>query len=178
MTVIWKTQKINIQNYYKILRRTVIITNGRAYWQKFKKEWTINVIPVTESEKYKDHFKHLNIEKISLMAWGVTGKNVLWWFVTDSRNFRTMMQNVPPGMHEVLHAICQDEVGTSHVTRKYDAPEGKKGTKGPAATVLVHDVWYGSKRRLKMWIFYGIPPWIPLTIPLLILKQAKIDYNL
>lgn len=186
MPINWYTKKINIQTNYKIIRRTIVLNandgthlSGYRYWQKFKKEWTVNIIPVEDSEKYREFFAHLKIEKFSEMAWGITGQKVIWWFVTDSRDFRIMMQNVPPGAHEFgLHAILQDLVGTFHITRKYDNPEGRMGTRGPAATVIAHDIWYGSKKRLKLWIFYGIPPWVPITIPHLDLPQVKKEYGL
>ena len=46
--------------------------------------------------------------------------------------------------HELLHAIYQDAVGTFHITRRYDAPEGRAYSKGAAATVIVHDMRYST----------------------------------
>ena len=51
--------------------------------------------------------------------------------------------------------VYQDGIGTHHITRKYDAPEGRAGTRGAAATVIVHDNWYGSKKTIKFWIRHG-----------------------
>ena len=108
------------------------------------------------------------------MAWGVTGKNVLYWFVTDSRNPMIFRQNLGPGFHEVLHAMYQLAVGTGHVTyltrgNPVGAPN-MQGKKGPAATVIVHDNWYGTKRKITLWFRHG--GWIPMRMPYIPVKEA------
>ena len=151
--------------------------SGWKYWKKFKEEWTVNIIPVDEAGDYSQFYAHLDIEASDGMAWGITGQKEIVLFVIDSQNPFTMMSNAMPIAHELLHAIYQDKVGTSHITRLYDAPEGKKGTKGPASTVIVHDVYYGSKTRLKFWIGWTIG-WIPIYIPFLQVKTARKLYDL
>ncbi|NIU00409.1 MAG: hypothetical protein GWN01_05555 [Nitrosopumilaceae archaeon] len=180
MTIIWKTKKINIQAYYKIIRRTFIFNadrgfpgTGYAAWKQFKREWKVYIIPVDQAEKYKEFYGHLNVETSDGIAWGVTGQRVIYMFVVDSRNPFTTRSNAMPIAHELLHAVYQQEVGTFHVTRKYDAPEGRKGTRGAAATVIVHDNWYGSKETMRFWIAWGIPPWLPITIPYIPIEKAK-----
>lgn len=177
MGIEWHTKKINIQRYYKAIQRTIILNFGRDYWIQFKKTWTVHIIPVSESEKYRHFFDHLKIEKFSEMAWGVTGDHVAWFFVTDTVNPRIFMQNVPPMGHEILHIGYQDLVGTSHIKRRFTVPDGKEGQMGPAATVIPHDIWYGSKQRIKIWIWYGVPPWVPLTIPYANFEEIKTLYN-
>ncbi len=180
MTFEWKTKNINIQRYYKAVRRCVILngddgTRGSGYraWQKFKKRWTIIVASVDETEKYSEMFEHLDLVGAGGMAWGITGKDILWWFVTDSRNPRIFMQNLPPGFHEVLHALYQQEVGTKHV--KYltgEPPEVSTiGQKGPAATVIVHDNWYGFKTSIRVWFLHSM--WVPTRMPYIPIKKAK-----
>jgi len=178
MTIIWHTKKINIQNYYKIIRRTIIFNSDYNYWKKFKEEWTVHVIPVDEAGEYSQFYAHLsNIEVSDGIAWGITGNKEMVLFIVDSRNPFTIRSNAMPMGHETLHAVYQDNVGTFHITRHYDAPDGKAGTKGPAATVIVHDNWYGSKKRLTFWISWAFS-WIPITIPFIRLKDAKKMYNL
>ena len=176
MTVEWHTKNINIQNYYKIIRRTIIFNSNYAYWKKFKEEWTVHVLPVEDSLSYRHFFNHLNIETSTGMAWGVTGMKEMWLFVVDSRNPFTIRSNTMPIAHELLHAIYQDNVGTFHITRLYNgSPEGGLGTKGAVATVIVHDNWYGSKERFRFWISWGIG-WLPITIPYIPLWKAKEMY--
>lgn len=183
MTIEWKTKNINIQVYYKTIRRCIILNgddgtplSGQRAWARFKERWTIIVAPLEEADKYKDMYAHLKIEGSGAMAWGITGKDVLWWFVTDSNNPFIFRENIPPGFHEMLHALYQQEVGTAHVTRQYDVPDGKRGTKGPAATVIVHDVWYGSKIRIKMWFMHSM--WVPTSMPYMPIKTATEIYEL
>ncbi len=178
MPIIFHTKKINIQNYYKILSRSVILQTSYNYWQKFKKEWEVNIIPVENAYEFNYYFQHLNVETSDGIAWGITGKKVMYLFVVDSRNPFTCRSNAMPIGHELLHAITQDLVGTSHIRRKHDTPDGRAGTDGPAATVLVHDVWYGTKKTIKFWISWGLPPWLPITIPYLNLREAKKEYRL
>ena len=181
--ITWKTKNINIQDYYKIMRRIVMLnghdgtsTSGYKAWKNFKDNWRVTVIPTGEAEDYKQFYSHLtNIKVSDGIAWGVTGKREMVLFVVDSNNPFITRSNVMPIGHELLHAIYQDSVGTFHITRKYDSPEGKAGTTAAAATVIVHDNWYGNKITLKIWISWGVG-WIPLTIPFIPIKQAKKDY--
>jgi len=123
-------------------------------------------------------FKHLKIEKAGGMAWGITGKNTLWWFIADSRDPRIFMQNLLPGFHELLHALYQQEVGTEHV--KYltsDPPEVRRvGQTGPMATVVVHDEWYGFKTWIRIWFKHG--GWLPMRMPYIPIKVGKKRYNI
>jgi len=106
------------------------------------------------------------------MAWGITGKKEMFLFVVDSRNPFTIRSNAMVIGHEILHAVFQDKVGTFHITRHYDSPDGKAGTRAPAATVIVHDTWYGTKKRIRFWIGWGFG-WIPITMPYIPVKKAK-----
>lgn len=174
MTIEWHTKNINIQNYYKIIRRTVIFNSSYAYWKKFKEEWTVNVIPVENAGDYSQFYAHLsNIEVSDGIAWGITGDKEMVLFVVDTRNPFIIRSNTMPISHELLHAIYQDNVGTFHITRKYDSPEGRAGSRGAAATVIVHDNWYGRKMDFTFWINWGIG-WLPIKIsymPLFIARQ-------
>ena len=169
MPIEWKTKNINRQDYYKILRRCIMFNgddgtrlSGYRAWQDFKKNVKVTVIPVKDAWKYKEFFEHIaGADKnfSSEMPWGKAGINDLIWAVNDKYNPLGfyIRQNVPPGMHEALHVLYQRKVGTEHV--KYlttSPPEVKRsGQKGPAATVIVHDNWYGFKTRLRMWISWG-----------------------
>jgi len=172
MSIIWHTKKINIQNYYKIIRRSIYFNSTAGYWMLFKKDWTVHVFPADDIDKYKHFFAHLNVKTSSGIAWGITGNKEMYLFVVDSRNPFIIRSNAMAIAHELLHAIYQDNVGTFHIKRHYDAPDGKAGSRAPAATVIVHDNWYGSKETFRFWISWGIG-WIPITIPYIPLKKAK-----
>lgn len=176
MTIIWHTKKINIQRYYKLIRRTIILNSDYSTWKKFKNEWTCHVIPVDQAGEYSQFYAHLsNIEVSDGIAWGITGDHECVLFVVDTINPRILMSNAMPISHELLHAVYQENVGTWHITRKYDSPEGKIGQQGAAATVIVHDNFYGRKQTLKLWMNWGII-WIPITISYYPVKQAKKEY--
>lgn len=184
MPIIYHTKNIDQSKYNDIIQRTVTITgnngthlSGQRMWEHFKNKWTVNIIPVTEQGNFSRFYDHLTIETSDGIAWGVTGKKVIYMFVNDVKNPFIIRQNIMPLAHELLHAVYQDAVGTSHITRIYDSPEGKSGTKGAAATVIVHDLWYGSRETIRLWIRWGLI-WLPITIPFLMIKDAKIIYNL
>ena len=146
-----------------------------ATWKKIKNEWTIHVIPVERTDEFSHFFNHLDIETSTGIAWGITGLKEMYLFVNDSRNPFIIRSNTMPISHEILHAVYQENVGTFHITRKYDSPEGRKGTQGAAATVIVHDNWYGRKQRLTFWISWGLG-WLPLVMTYYPVKQAKQEY--
>jgi len=175
----WKTKNINIQNYYKIIRRAVILSAGYNFWKIFKDDWKITVIPVDQAGEYSQFYEHLlgSIEVSDGIAWGITGLKEMVLFVIDSRNPFIIRSNAMPIGHELLHAIFQSEVGTAHITRLYDAPDGKAGTRASASTVIVHDIWYGTRETLRLWISWGLG-WLPITIPFITIKEAKRRYNL
>ena len=138
-------------------------------------------MPLKDAEKYKHMYKHLKVEGSGGMAWGVTGKNQMLWFVDDSRDPRRFMQNLGPGFHETLHALMQQEIGTEHVTyltygNSPDAPN-MQGKKGPAATVVVHDTWYGTKTKVKLWFFQSMM-WLPVKMPYIPVWYAKEVYKI
>jgi len=176
------TKNINHKTYTDIIERTIMF-NGHdgghksSYeaLERFRKDWTLNIIPVTSQEDFKAFYNHLDIEVSDGIAWGVTGYKVIYMFVNDSKNPFMLRSNIMPLAHELLHAIYQDAVGTFHITRKYNSPEGRAGTRGAAATVIVHDNWYGSKKTIKFWIRWNMI-WLPITIPFIPIKQAKEDY--
>jgi len=178
------TKNIDQEKYIKIIRRIIVLNghngedlSGYQAWVRFNRDWHLNIIPVTEQYDYERYYKHLNVETSSGIAWGVTGQKVIYMFVNDSSNTFITRQNIMPLGHELLHAIYQDEVGTQHITRLYDAPEGKAGTSGARATVIVHDNWYGSKETIRFWIRHGFI-WLPITIPFIPIKKAKEDYSI
>jgi hypothetical protein len=171
------TKNIDEKKYRDIIQRIVMINGddgngGYQAWKNFEETWELNIIPVTEQQDFKKYYEHLNVETSDGIAWGVTGVKVIYMFVNDVKNPFIIRQNVMPLGHELLHAIYQDAVGTFHITRKYDAPEGRATTRGAAATVIVHDNWYGSKDTIKVWIRWGLI-WIPITIPFIPVKKAK-----
>lgn len=183
MTIEWHTKNINIQDYYKVIRRFFILNGDNGFhrsgikaWKKFKNEWILHMLPLSEMENYKRFYDHLIVETSDGIAWGVTGQKIIYMFVTDTRNPFIFRQNIMPLGHELLHALYQFSVGTYHIIRKYDAPEGRAGTRGSAATVIVHDNWYGSKKTIRIWIFWGIS-WLPITIPYIPIKEAKKTYG-
>ena len=176
------TKNINEKTYRDIVCRTIMLNghDGRSkssfeVWKNFEDNWELNIIPVTEQEEFKKYYGHLDVETSDGIAWGVTGSKVIYMFVNDSKNPFILRSNVMPLAHELLHAVYQDRVGTFHITRKFDSPEGKAGTKGAAATVIVHDNWYGNKKTIKFWIRHSFM-WLPITIPFIPVKQAKKDY--
>lgn len=184
MPIIFQTKNIDQEKYLKIIRRIIILNghngdnlSGQIAWLRFQESWTLHIIPVEEQEDYKRFYQHLNVETSDGIAWGVTGQKVIYMFINDSANSFIIRQNIMPLAHELLHALYQDEVGTGHIQRKYDAPEGRAGSSGAGATVIVHDNWYGTKKTIKIWIRWGII-WLPITIPYIPVKQARELYNL
>ena len=174
MPIIWKTKNINIQDYYKIMRRIIIFNSDYNYWKSFKYNWKVTVIPTDEAGEYSRFYSHLtNIEVSDGIAWGITGDHEMVLFVVDSNNPFITRSNAMPISHELLHAIYIDNVGTFHIERKFDSPEGRAGTKASAGTVIVHDNWYGRKMTERFWISYGLG-WLPITysyMPLFVAKQ-------
>jgi hypothetical protein len=178
------TENIDKTAYDKIIRNIITFNgddgtdmSGWKAYRNFEDTWVLNIIPTSKQEDYVRYYNHLNIEASDGMAWGVTGKKVIYMFVVDTKNPFVLRSNVMPLAHELLHAIYQDAVGTSHITRKYNSPEGRAGTKGAMATVIVHDNWYGSKEKMKFWVRYGVI-WLPITIPYIPIKKAKELYNI
>ncbi|WP_428323622.1 hypothetical protein [Nitrosopumilus sp.] len=179
----WHTKNINIQNYYKIMRRAIMLNgdNGRglsgyAAWKHFKDNTTLHVFPADRLDEFRHFFAHLDVETAEGIAWGVTGQNEVYMFINDSRNSFIFRSNIMPFVHELLHVLYQQQVGTFHVTRLYDgAPEGRIGTRGSAATVIVHDNYYGSKERIRVWISWGIG-WLPVSFPYIPIRKAKEMY--
>jgi len=177
MGIEWHTSNINIQDYYKIIRRTIILNSSYKYWQYFKAHWDVHIFPVNKTVEFSHFYEHLDVETSIGIAWGVTGKHEMHIFINDTRNPFIIRSNAMPISHELLHAIYQDEVGTGHITRKYDSPEGRQGTQGAAATVIVHDNWYGRQKTLKFWIAWGLG-WLPITISYMPVRIAKMIYKL
>ena len=182
--IVFKTKNIDEKKYRDIIQRTIMInghdgTNNSGYkaWQNFDQTWVLMIIPVTEQEEYKRYYGHLQVEVSDGIAWGVTGQKVIYMFVNDSANSFIIRQNVMPLAHELLHALYIDAVGTQHIVRRYNAPEGNRGTSGSRATVIVHDNWYGSKETIKIWIRWGLI-WMPITIPFIPVKKAKETYGI
>jgi len=170
MPIHWDTEKINIQNYYKIIRRYTWLIGGYRVWKKVEKDWDIYVISVQKSGKYRKFYKHLRNAKTSdKMGWGITmppttnSKGKMLWFVIDSRNPFTIRQNATKGCHELAHIIVWVKLKNKRVKRLYKTPEGKKGSSGSAHTVIVHDVYYGSKEQFRFWISWAVG-WIPITV--------------
>ena len=156
----------------------VILSAGYNFWRIFKEDWKITVIPVDQAGEYSEFYAHLtNIEVSDGIAWGITGLREMVLFVVDSRNPFIIRSNAMPIGHEILHAIFQSEVGTTHITRLYDAPDGRRWTQASASTVIVHDIWYGTKETLRLWISWGLG-WLPITVPFITIKEAKKRYNL
>lgn len=186
MPIEWFTEKLNIQQYYKIIRRIVIFNadkfegadnhmSGYQYWEQFKNNWKVKVIPVEKAKEYERFYGHLNIEASDGITWGITGYKEMFLFVHDSRDPRKVMESAMTTGHELLHAIYIDNIGTYHVTRKYDAPDGKARTKAPASTVIVHDNWYGTKITQRFWVLNGVV-YIPITYPYIPIWRAKEQY--
>ena len=176
------TKNIDEKKYNDIIQRIIMINGhdgtsnpGYKAWKNFEDNWELNIIPVTDQEDFKVYYKHLNIETSDKIAWGVTGVKVIYMFVNDVKNTFIIRQNIMPLGHELLHAIYQDAVGTFHITRAYDSPEGRANSRAAAATVIVHDNWYGSKETIKIWIRWGLI-WLPITIPFIPVKVAKEIY--
>ena len=184
MSIYFLTKNIDQKKYRDVIKRIIMInghdgTNLSGYkaWQNFEENWTLNIIPVTDQDDFKKYYDHLNVETSDGIAWGVTGVKVIYMFVNDVKNPFIIRQNAMPIGHELLHAIYQDAVGTFHITRRYDAPEGRAYSKGAAATVIVHDNWYGSKETIRVWIRWGVI-WIPITIPFIPVKKAREIYKI
>ena len=182
--IVFKTKNIDEKKYRDIIQRTIILNgddgtplSGYRAWQNFDQTWTLMIIPVTEQADYERYYGHLRIETSSGISWGVTGQKVIYMFVNDSANSFIIRQNIMPLAHELLHALYIDAVGTQHIVRRYNAPEGKAGTSGARATVIVHDNWYGSKETIKIWIRWGFI-WMPITIPYIPIKKAKEIYDI
>jgi len=176
------TKNIDEKKYNDIIQRIIMINghdgtsnSGYKAWKNFEDNWELNIIPVTDQEDFKSFYEHLDVETSDGIAWGVTGMKVIYMFVNDVKNPFIIRQNIMPLGHELLHAIYQDAVGTFHITRVYDSPEGKANTRAAAATVIVHDNWYGSKETIKVWIRWGLI-WLPITIPFIPVKVAKKIY--
>lgn len=188
MPIIFKTKNIDELVLTKLIRRTIILNgdNGRSgsgftAWENFKDNWTLMIIPVTEQEDYSRFYQHLDVETSDGMAWGVTGQKVIYMFVNDIKNSFIVRQNMMPLAHELLHALYQDAVGTGHIKRTMDIRIGntlkRKGQMAPAATVIVHEAWYGYKTKLRLWVRWGLI-WLPVSIPYIPVKKAKELYNI
>ena len=188
MTIIWGTKKINNQDYYKAIRRTIIFNaddgtelSGYKAWQKFKKECTLRILPADQLEKYRKFIAHLHVEASDGIAWGVTGLNEITMFINDSRNPFIFRSNMMPLGHELLHWIYQWSVGTFHIKRQQDIWIGgtlkRRGQLDPASTVIIHENWYGDKTTIRFWISWGLG-WLPITIPYIPVWKAKRKYNL
>jgi hypothetical protein len=184
MVTHYHTKKINTKVWDQIIQNIIMFNgdngehlSGYKMWKKIEKDWEINIIPLTEANapEYESYFASMELNTNTGIPWGVTGKKTVTVFVTDTRNPFVLRQNVMPLAHELLHAVYQEGVGTYHVPRKYDAPEAKAGSRGAAATVIVHDNWYGTKETIKFWVRY-LAMWVPITIPYIPIKQAKQDY--
>ena len=180
------TKKIDETAYTKIIRNTIMFNSddgtpmsGYRAWKHFKDDWELNILPLKNStdDKYKSYFNHLEVKTGEGIPWGITGKKTIHVFVNDTKNPFVLRSNVMPLAHELLHALYQDQVGTHHIIRKYDAPEGKAGNSGAAASVIVHDNWYGTKETMKFWISWKFI-WMPITIPYIPIKKAKEIYNI
>lgn len=201
MTLIFTTKKINIHRYYEAVKRCIMLNaadrtrrkgrfgrtilkkrrgalSSHEVWSLFKREVTTHILPLSEMGKYTDMFKHLNIDPNGKMAWGFTGKNEWYWFVTDSRDPRIFMQNLGPGFHECLHMMYQLVVGTGHIDyKRIEPPEvGRLPQSGPAATVIVHDNWYGFKTKVRVWFWVGI--FVPVAMPYIPIEKAREMYSL
>ena len=170
--------------YTNIIRTAVYLNgddgtnlSGAKLWKKLKSDWNINIIPVENQQDFKVFFEHLNVKTSDGIAWGVTGDKIIYMFINDSSNPFITRSNAMPLGHELLHAIYQETIGTHHIKRKYNAPEGNAGTKGAAATVIVHDNWYGTKETIRFWTRHGLI-WLPITIPYCPIKKAKEIYNI
>lgn len=186
-----RCKNINQQDYYKVIRRTVIMNaddgdklSGYKFWQWFKKNVKVTIIPVADAWKYKQFFEHIAgiDDRVSKgIPWGKAGMRELIWAVNDKYNPLGfyIRQNVPPGVHELLHVIYQELVGTMHVQYQSSEPPEviRLPQSGPAATVIVHDNWYGFKTRLRMWISWAPFIYLPLSIPYIPVKKGKEMYN-
>ena len=185
MPIIWHTKNINIQSYYKIIRRIIMLNgnngthlSGYRAWQEFKSNWTLHVIPVDQAEDYKQFYEHYGDINVSDgIAWGITGYKEVIMFIKDSRNPFKKRSNVMPFSHELLHALYQEQVGTFHIRHLHDIwIDGirvmRKGDSEPAATVIVHDTWYATKTTTKLYI-WDMFNWLPLTISYIPINKAK-----
>lgn len=187
-----RIKNANKQDLYKVIRRTVLLNakddkkgsmSTYEFWQWFKKNVQVTIIPVKDAWKYSEFFSHLKLgDRTSTgMPWGKAGKNEIIWAINDNYNPLGfyIRQNVPPGVHEILHIIYAKAIGTKHIEyQRPEPPEVKRlPKKGPAATVIVHDNWYGYKTKVKMWISWGVM-YLPLSIPYIPIKIARKMYKL
>ena len=197
MTLVFKTKKINVKQYYNAVRKCVMLNAadrvkaGKKYsvrksvlspyevWQVFKKEVKTVILPVEMMDEYSHMFKHLEVDPKSRVAWGFTGSKEWYWFVHDSRNPMIFMQNLGPGFHEVLHMMYQLVVGTKHVEYKSTAPPEvrRAGQSGALATVVVHDNWYGDKTKVRAWFAVGIVL-VPVPMPYIPIEKARTVYGI
>ena len=95
------TEKIDEKKYRDIIQRIIMInghdgTNNSGYkaWKNFEENWELNIIPVTEQEDFKVYYEHLNVETSDGIAWGVTGKKVIYMFINDIKNPFIIRQNI------------------------------------------------------------------------------------
>lgn len=173
MTIEWHTKNINIQNYYKVMRRAIILTGGYQTWKDFKAKTTMHVMPANNLDKYRHMFAHLNVETSEGIAWGFTGDNEVYIFINDVRNSFIFRSNIMPFIHEILHVIYQQQYGIFHVPYLTDDPPEVRRLpqRGSLATVIVHDNYYGTKETLRIWISWGIG-WLPVRFPWIPFKKA------
>ena len=105
------TKNIDTNRYTDIVCRTIMLngSNGKHLsgyyaWENFKDNWELNIIPTTKQEEFKKFYEHLDIETSDGIAWGVTGKKVIYMFVNDSKNPFILRSNIMPLAHELLHS--------------------------------------------------------------------------
>ena len=171
MAFIFSTSKINQKTYEKIFRRFFILQFGWEHWQIFQREFEVHIIPVEDSDKYRQMYGLTQWNTSNAIPWGFTQppnvisnntqKGRVFWFVNDTRNPFIVRQNAEKGLHEALHAGCWIVFGTERMRRKYDDPQAKAGTEGAKYVIIPHDVAYGTKETMTFWIRYGFI-WLPI----------------
>ena len=131
MTITFFTKNIDKKTYTDIIERTIMLNghdgNHKSSYEaleRFRKDWQLNIIPVTDQEDFKAFYNHLDIEVSDGIAWGVTGSKVIFMFVNDSKNPFILRQNIMPLAHELLHAIYSSAENHERIYIK-DAEESK-----------------------------------------------------
>ena len=172
MTFIFETKQIDRSTYEKIARRYVWLMFGSEVWKSMNENWDIHIIPVEQSDKYRQMYSLTKWDTNPSIPWGFTQppnivsnelqRGRIFWFVNDTSNPFIIRQNAEKGNHEFAHGGCYIVFGNKRRTRKFSDPQASAGTEGPAYVTLVHDIAYGYRDLFKYWIRWKFT-WIPIS---------------
>ena len=128
MTFIFETKQIDRNTNEKIARRYVWLMFGSEVWKSMNENWDIHIIPVEQSDKYRQMYGLTKWDTNPSIPWGFTQppnivsnelqRGRIFWFVNDTSNPFIIRQNAEKGNHEFAHDGCYIVFGNKRRTRK------------------------------------------------------------